>query len=99
MTDNQTTGSNQTRVETNKIYVTEGAGKTGYMMRMAEALSNEAIDSLPHTRGADIHDSAVIAAALAVLGTMSARRHSSKIGDACEALNLARAEIEERINA
>jgi hypothetical protein len=48
---------------------------------------------------ADVHDAAVIKAALAVLGTMFPRRQSTKIGDATESLNLVLTEIEDRINA
>jgi hypothetical protein len=47
---------------------------------------------------ADIHDLAVIRAALAVLGTCFLRRPITRIGDACESLNWAKHEIEARIN-
>jgi hypothetical protein len=50
------------------------------------------------TFAADIHDAAVLKAALAVIGTMFPRRLDRRIGDAVETLNTVLADIEARIH-
>ena len=55
-------------------------------------------DAVKDETAADIHDAAVIKAALAVVGTMFLRRPDRRIADATEILNLVLADIDAQLN-